>query len=663
MRAFLAVARREIEEKRFVFVAAAIAGLVPFLAPLVPVLRNYPPDEARDVTALFFACSFGVALALVLGASTIGRDLTEHRLGFYFSRPLSGHSIALGKLCASTLLALVSMVVILIPVTIEGGWVRRVRDTEITPLSAGEMPLFEVRLTLLRQAGLLVLATLVLLLLAHCFGVILRSRSRWLVLDVLGIAVTVLLLGAAAGQLRVMQITWRGSEWSVFLTGCLVLAAAPALLASSIAGVSMGRTDIGRSHKAMSVVLWSCLTVGAIACFGGATWYVNSSPRELVALASVKAAPDGNWLAVSGRASHRPYYLASFLYNASTGAFARVRSPFSWEWGFLSVTFSRDGTRAVWLEAQDRAHESVELVTARLDGKSSEEQRLPFKEWPRFFLSPDGSRLGTISGGLLSVVELPSMQSIFSARLPTGEKIAWPSASFLTREQLLLVRRSYTGRTSPPMSNLSILRVDLGSKRLLQGVEIQVDSPDPQVLLSLEGDQMLVQERVLGRTTLYDCATGAALASIPVPLHSPFEFEALADGRFLEAESIQGQSRLRLTLRSGQIEKAIELGSARAVFLGGQPTEQEVLVVIEKGVRTTPESLSWELLKVNLTSASVVALQKGPLLPLTAHSHNDISRPGSPASRLFLDVRNASLDEVDPTTGARRRLLGQGDAR
>ncbi|HEV2063603.1 MAG TPA: hypothetical protein VGS00_03535, partial [Thermoanaerobaculia bacterium] len=89
MRGFLAVARREIEEKRFVFAAAAAASLIPFAIPLVRGLHGTAATEARDWTTAILAGTFLLGLGVVLGGSVISRDLVDRRIGFYFSRPLS----------------------------------------------------------------------------------------------------------------------------------------------------------------------------------------------------------------------------------------------------------------------------------------------------------------------------------------------------------------------------------------------------------------------------------------------------------------------------------------------------------------------------------------------------------------------------------------------
>ena len=71
----VAVAVREISERRAVLIAALVAGLLPFASPLLPGVRADRVVEARDAWALAIALSFGGATAVAMGATAIARDL------------------------------------------------------------------------------------------------------------------------------------------------------------------------------------------------------------------------------------------------------------------------------------------------------------------------------------------------------------------------------------------------------------------------------------------------------------------------------------------------------------------------------------------------------------------------------------------------------------
>ena len=115
MRGILAVASRELVERRLVFVAAAVAAVLPFFAPLFPWLRGNDLDELRGVVALTLATTFAAALAMGYGVAMISGELKARRLGFYFSRPLSGLAIWGGKLLAGVVMVWVAPLLVLLP--------------------------------------------------------------------------------------------------------------------------------------------------------------------------------------------------------------------------------------------------------------------------------------------------------------------------------------------------------------------------------------------------------------------------------------------------------------------------------------------------------------------------------------------------------------------
>src|SRR5258706_6535397 len=122
MRHALVIARRELAEKRFIVFAAAAFAALPFLIALIPGARS--TAGARDVIVVaagLLCIGFTLAVALVLGANVIGRDLAENRLSFYFARPFGAASIWFGKVTGAIALIVISFVVILLPARLSGG--------------------------------------------------------------------------------------------------------------------------------------------------------------------------------------------------------------------------------------------------------------------------------------------------------------------------------------------------------------------------------------------------------------------------------------------------------------------------------------------------------------------------------------------------------------
>src|SRR5512145_2096094 len=94
----LIIARHELRERSFVFALAGVLALIPFAMSLMPFGRRFGRELMLAGTAGIISVCFTVGLALILGASLVGRELSEKRMSFYFARPVSAASIWFGKL-------------------------------------------------------------------------------------------------------------------------------------------------------------------------------------------------------------------------------------------------------------------------------------------------------------------------------------------------------------------------------------------------------------------------------------------------------------------------------------------------------------------------------------------------------------------------------------
>jgi hypothetical protein len=104
MNATVVIARRELAEKQFVLLAAIAFALLACLVPFVPGVHAGQKREAIVVVSTVLAVGFTLGLSTILGATIIGRDLSEGRLSFYFSRPIPAAAIWFGKLIAALVL-------------------------------------------------------------------------------------------------------------------------------------------------------------------------------------------------------------------------------------------------------------------------------------------------------------------------------------------------------------------------------------------------------------------------------------------------------------------------------------------------------------------------------------------------------------------------------
>jgi hypothetical protein len=657
MKGLLVVAYREIQERRFIFVAAVVASVLPFLAPLVPAIGRFPHDDARDLTAFFFSLTFLIVVSLGLGGGVIGRDLVERRLGFYFSKPIGGIAIAMGKILGSFLLALGAGTIILLPATLFGGGFRRLATTEVTLAEREHWSLLEVSVGPALSIAFFCLLALALVEFAHALGIAIRSRSVWLLVDMACLILCLGIVYAASRQLIwISPVSFRRT-WTLFGIALVVLAT-PGLLIATAAQGTIGRTDLLRGHRALSIVFWGwSLLIGTVLLIGS-WWYVNPTPRDLAALGRVVPASAGDWIDVWGIARHRRQYGARFLYNVKTRQFRLVHDP----WSGVPLVFSNDGRAVAWLDGDPDKVGFYEVVTASLTDKVTDERRMRFDDsvlLPLFFLSQDGSRVALVRGSLLSVVDRLSMRSVLSIRLPPLEGYTEVAHAFLTNNEIRMVRCCRSD------ASMVIYMVDIASRRLVETGQIKWTY---SVLLSGSNGDLLIRDKETGRVTLRDGRTGNLLAQLSTDaphvnddngtpgaskrptVHPVF----LSDGRILVCEVRDGAGRLSVFSSSGSLERVSEIGNVEGLYPAGQPSEEEILIAIKK-----PGTCS--LLRFDFTSGNTHELEGSslfPLLfPLLQIDQQNEWRPGSTATKLFFGPEYESLVYFDYQTGERRVIL------
>lgn len=626
MRGYLSVLRRELSERWLLAAAAALLGLVPLIVPLLP-LGNVRGPDARAGTAIALALITSFVLALVLGSTVLARDLAERRLGFYFSRPLPGWAIWAGKLTAAVLLAFGSGFLILLP-----------------SLLLGDRP---------DPTGLALwpTAVLALLLFANAAGVMVRSRSPWLLLDLLAVTLLAVLVWTFAVRLLSAGAVGALRATQVGLLAAFVLS----LAAASAAQVTRARTDLRRGHRVLSLTLWTLLGLSVLG-FGGYTrWVLSASPEDLTETAGVIPAPAGDWVAVGGKVGGgRGELETTFLLDTSSGRSFRLDSP-TGAWG--APAFSRDGRHAVWLQGDGLR--VFPLTVHRLElgrpGAKPTSTSIGFSDSVphSLSLSPDGSRLACAVGDRIFAHEVRTGRLLLAAPILKGE--AWwgrESLRFLDSSTL----RFYGMRFEEGSSKLRVLDFDLDTGRTSREVEV----PGQNGLLSgieRDGHQVLLKTRMMEMNR-----PGFAIVDLRTeepPVRIQLE-GVLIGSSFLSDDG--GDNRLAMTLRRrGRIELLLLDGRGTMVKrfplpgslgrLGGQPAPGFLVVA------TAPPALSgkgrerWRSELVDLERGTRQPLGEG-LLPA--------GWPGLPAgsigTKLFLQERGG-LVLIDPATGRRRVIL------
>jgi len=659
MKGFAAVWRREIAERRLLFLIGLL-GFFPFLLPFA----RLGTGELRSEAAFGLGVVVSVVLALGLGTSIVARDLAERRLGFYFSRPLSGWAIWAGKLGAGLALSLGAGVLVLVPALLFAPGAFRF---DLLVADGGRAAL----------AGLLngVAALLTLLLLAHAASIMVRSHSPWIALDLAGLSCCALLFWSAGRRLLLagapMLLPRIGGSWTAnpvnrIGTPLVLLAFA----AASASQVLHGRTDPRRSHRLLSSVLWSLLLALAFGLEGYSRWAVAVAPADLLRIEEAIPAPAGNWVLVHGPAANRGGFSPAFLLDTQSGRFVRLPSPAYRLWP-IPVHFSADGRRAVWLERQGTALDSPrDLVLLDLARPGAEPVRttLSFPSDPAAIaLSPDGRRLAALDrSGRLTVDDLGQgargqVRLLAAASLP-APNFQESRLQFLDPSHLRYVHgirtrdleRAREGGSADTGESVEVLDLEIGASR-------------PEVVgrtaplgarawwgLSPDGRRLLVQ-RPDGSGEIDDAKSGTRLATLAPDLRVG---GFLADGSIAAVAVGPDYRDLALLSPEGVELRRFHFAGARSLWLGGQPLPDHLAVlVLPKEHRDRGRRGS--LLDLDLRTGGTRPLGSGGLRPLARPS----AAPGSVVSRLFLDGEGR-LVLLDPATGGERRVAPErGGAR
>jgi ABC-type transport system involved in multi-copper enzyme maturation permease subunit len=540
MQKALAIARREIEERSFVFITAVILTLAPALALVVPRGTLHDRLSAFGILSLILAVGFTGGLAITLGASLVGRELTEKRMSFYFSRPVTGAQIWFGKLTAALSILMICIAIVFLP------------SVFFYPAVSSSWVTFPFLLSLIIGGSLF------LLLIGHTLSTIFRARSAWIAVDfgagvmfkiALFAILLPLLLHAALGDV------------TLILAGVAIVF----MLVIAIGGawqVARGRIDARRNHRELSKVLWTSLAVVLAIVFATVSWFMSFGPHDLDR-AWVRSSAK-NWILIHGVVRHRGDLTATFLYDIASGASIPVAGG--------RVQFDSTGTAAAWEEPvspvtvaidtllSQYRKETMELVACRLAAGAKPKHTGIFINGTaaQFEITPDLSRLAVILDQTLTVYDVNTGNALASLRVPNGfmyMSFASPSLlryfthddvkKMLTLHALDLTTRAVRtlvetngnygriggdGRTlvvwSRGVEGVPAIRLfDIESGRELPAPPL---AEDDTVRVMRDGRLMVIRS---GHISVYN---GASLVrDIPLPMISPWFHGEIAPGKYL----------------------------------------------------------------------------------------------------------------------------------
>lgn len=525
------IATREVREKGRLFTLALILAVLPFLMTLVPAMRGW----GRSMIIGFFGGMLGVALglglAIALGASVIGRELTDKRLSFYFAKPVSPASIWIGKAAGGIFTAFACFAIIAVPALIVA------RDVWSTAWTLSQPQLVAAVLG----------GVTVLFLTSHAFSTMVRSRSGWLGLDLALLVAT----GFALLSLAKPLILGQAIGVSLRLAVAIVIGLTAVLATAPVWQLSRGRADVRRNHAALSRFVWIGVAVVLLFAAAYVAWLITPAPSDIVH-GFVSQAPGGRWLHANGETRNRGDYVASFLLDTKSGT--RLRMPLPW----TGPEFSRDGRFVAVVGANTvpvKGSDDLTLYVADLREEKPELRDTRIAGARDFGLSEDGSRLVTIDRGILAVHDLARGALLFSAR---GFEQNAAHAMIFVKPDVVRIWQYQNSRTK----NLEIYEVDLARKSLAKVGQADTYVRYRGLSASADGSRVLLGDAGL----LIDGRTGATLQRLPGA--GRVGGAILSDGTIVIVE--RGGRTLRVYDASGQPLRQMNLPPAEFVQIGAE---------------------------------------------------------------------------------------------
>ena len=529
MTATMAILWREVTARReLLLMAVAVAIMISFL-PFLPNIESYEASDVRAVASGVSAMALGWVLALLFGATVFGNDLSAGRLGFFFARPVSSFAVWWGRVLAVMALVWILEIIVLAPAFFSAG------VDLFTSWDGVDWLTIHGYIT----------APLMLFFLAHAIGIMARARTPWLILDMVG-AVAV---GMAAWlNLRpLLEIGAETASWVI--AGAMVSVLLIALAIAGSNGVAVGRVDLRRTHRALSLTLWSILAIcmAAITVYG--SWLRDFGPQDFDDVEVLSVAPDGEWAEVVGRAQNRLDVSRLCLISTVDGRWMLLPNPV---YGFPgSVVYSDNGATAMWWGLEVGGGLRT-LSWADLDrpDPSVRQSNIFLPPDAHFTLSADGSRFAVLENGTVSVYELGDERLLTAAKLP--EDLRRATIFFPSSDTLRVFARLGSGE----QVSLLIASLDATTGRITRTGEIEDLAGDSLLAVDAGLERLVTWIRpMIGRPAIrsvYDAASGSLVRLLDSRGFPRFlqdgrvvlSSEHDGDGLILAAEPVEGGDRI-----------------------------------------------------------------------------------------------------------------------
>ncbi|MFP5246695.1 MAG: hypothetical protein ACLGH0_08370 [Thermoanaerobaculia bacterium] len=575
------IATRELRERARLFLVAAVMAVIPFIVAMTPAARGQRSLTMATVAA-GIAIVYSLGLAIALGVSTIGADLAEKRLSFYFSKPVSASAIWFGKAAAAMVTILLAAATVLLPSTIAAGGLQR--DMRGLVLGFG------------------VVMPIAFFFFAHTVTTMVRSRSILIALDF------VLLFVAVAALYFILRPVFAGGAmWAVtrMLNG-VAYALFAILAVAPVWQLRNGRIDPRRNHAALSRAIWPA--IGAVVAIVAAIsiWIVTAPLASIQQFGTIDQTPNGEWVVVNGETKNRGGYHVSYLVNTRTNETKRL-SMAPW-WG---ATVARNGRTAAWLEMASWTPRNVTLQVrvAPLDG-SSDGVVLPVghSAGPRIALSDDGSRVALGEANRVTVYDVATRKM-----LAVGQLHGWrqPMLFFIGPDRVRVIEQGRGMRV--------IREFHVSSRRLNTLGEVRADA---YLGGSLDGTRMLTRHE----TRILDDA-GRTIAELPDAPQTYYGMAMLNDGRV----AVIASKTLHLYDRDGKPLKTFPVPFDRPMICG-QIEDAKLIVNDPNGMHI-----------VDLERGAIEKTQKGVRGPVAWVSGTDVRLPRYTADATFAGLEGGKL--------------------
>lgn len=605
MNAAILIASRELRDRGRLFLIAACMGLVPFAAAFA-VRENR--HLAIATVAGFVAAAYTSALALAMGVSMIGRDLTEKRLSFLFTKPVSAASIWFGKVTAGILTWLGAFAIVILPTFVfaNRGW------SDMWTMGGGVI-----------TASTLIIST-ILFFASHAASTVLRSRSALVAVDFTLLVLMLIALFAITRPILLgggLDVVGRiGLGVGVALL--VVLAVAP------VWQIARGRIDPRRNHAAFSAAFWSAAALIVAIAAGYAMWVISPALSSITDIYMVNQSSSGKWMYVAGQTENRGSYLASFLVNPATGE--RERVPVA-PWGGAHRT--PDGQKLVWFQYDGLLPQRglFRIYTRQLDdGARVQATELAMPMPGNAELSSDGSRIAVTRSNKLEVYELPSGRLLGVAPGLNATNVA---AMFFARQDVVRV-----AEISRVPHTVVLREFDLKNRKLTS------TPPRPTqgargVQFSADGSRVYLR----GEGVVLDAHTGAVLVNQPVTPVRLMYGAMLRDGSTV----VTRDSKLHHYDRNGAPVAEIAIPVPQATVMGQLGATK---LLLSSGGNN---SADWRSFVVDLASKKVEAVTPGVRGAYSWWTDSTLPQFTEDAT-LVVMAGQRKLMLWDPRTGAKR---------